>query len=175
MASILSTQMYRDLGVHGYDYERMFWEDALGHSIDAGSHGVLVVVLGEEYGGATEFLSSREYDLLSVFLTKARKRFLKDSTDVLKWGERSVDGEVHSLFGVRELDEDFEMEEGEIKEGGGGQLGEGAAAAGEGGEGAVEKGKELVAAEEEGAEEEEEIELEVSPVAYRTRMKKADP
>lgn len=172
--------MYRDIGAHGYDFERQFWVDALGHCVESGKRGVLAAVLGEEHGGTTEYLSGREYDVLSVFLTKKKKDFLTNTAAAMKWEGRSVDGETQSMFGVRDLDEDEEEKGGgeggeEGRDGVEGDRGEGGEAKnGESGKGAVERKATGLDEEDESAEASE-PELEpspVSPIASRLRKKK---
>lgn len=103
-------QLYNESGVHGYDFAREFWRDALGdRCIDEGRSGVLVSVIGEEYGGATEFLSEEGYDVLSVFLTSGDKPFSVSTDKQMVWEEeRKVEtGPGRTLvakLGVRDLE-----------------------------------------------------------------------
>lgn len=98
------------------------WKDALGISLDSAGSG-LTVVLAEEYGGASEFLSGEEYDLLSVFVTGGKGDFLERESKALVWEdpktEMRTEGVVKTKFGKRDGDaeEKEEREEGEIREG----------------------------------------------------------
>lgn len=91
------------------------WKQALGKCIEPGKQGVLVGVFGEDFGGATDFLTSKGYSTLSVFLNRVKKGFLKSVEGSLAWkSEESFaggGGEIKFSFGVREEG----LEEGQLQ------------------------------------------------------------
>lgn len=111
-------QTYTHAGETCYDFPLEMWQDALGVNLDPTGSG-LTVVFCEEYGGPSDFLSSKQYDLLSVFMTGGRGDFLARQSKALVWEDTTTEkrGEaiVKTRFGKRE-EEAGEEEEGGVGE-----------------------------------------------------------
>ena len=104
-------QTYREVGEHGYDFQKQMWQQALSKCVEPSKSGVLAVVLAEDYGGATEFLSKQGYSTLSVFVNRSQKPFLKREKSGLTWTEKGtamecddVGTDLKYVFGVRSLE-----------------------------------------------------------------------
>lgn len=115
---LLLVQTFREVGEHGFDFENTMWRMALQDCVEKGKRGALIALFGDEYGGATQFVTEEGHAMLSVLVNGKKRAFLKNVEPQLKWTDEGFMGEGDKrgpkfVFGerVEESVEEQEMRE----------------------------------------------------------------